>query len=399
MHILHTLSTPGWGGREARTLETAIWQAAHGHQAVLAASELSESAARARKAGLPFEPVEFGALPAAEIVRTLRGIIHRRRIALIDAHGDRDARFLFALKDLSATVRTRHDTEVRVKGPWTRPFQWRMSYDRIIAVANCVADQLIHRGLVNRARCSMVGEWAGDEFFEAPSEERTRVVRSELAMEPGCFTIGAFGVVGPAKGFQILIQALALLGEMGLAARLLLVGGAGRRRGVLEGDLLELAALARRLGVQRQIVFTGFRDDAFDLMQLLDVLVAPALIGGRTRIVPAAFATGIPVIASATGGILDLIEPGTTGWLAPPGDPKMLAECIWTVAADPAERARRAANGRTFALANLRQERMMDLTLRAYEEAIRSASKRWIRPRYGPARDTSTKASVGSSAV
>ena len=399
MHILHTLSAPGWGGREARTLETAVWQAAHGHDVILAAPGQSESAERAQNFGLAFESIDFSTASGREIIRALRSIVHRYRVELIDAHGDRDARFLLALKDLTTVVRTCHDTELRPRVPWKRRLLWRISFDRVIAVAHCIASQLTERGMSEPAGCSTVGEWSSDEFFVEPNEERILALRSGLALEPGCLTIGAFGVVGPAKGFHTLIQALAILNELGLRTRLLLVGGSGHKRGVLEGDLLELAALARRLGVHRQILFTGLRDDICDLLKLIDVLVAPALVESRTRIVPAALAAGIPVIASATAGMRELIEPGITGWLTPPGDVKRLAECIRTVAADPEERARRAANGRAFALTHLRQDGMMALTLTAYEEAMRTAARRWIRPRYAPAGVTSAKAPVGSSAV
>ena len=84
-----------------------------------------------------------------------------------------------------------------------------------------------------------MGESASEEFFEAPNEERIRVLRSELAMNPGCFTMGAFGVVDASKGFQILIQALAVLNELGVPARLLLTGG---RSGVLD----TICSVARR---------------------------------------------------------------------------------------------------------------------------------------------------------
>jgi glycosyltransferase involved in cell wall biosynthesis len=336
----------------------------------------------ARKAGLDFEAVDFVSGSVREVIQTLRAIVVRHRVELIDVHGNRDSRLIGACRDLAAVVRTRHHLESNPSRSLLRRLHWRTSYDRVIAVADCVAEQLVQQGLVRRGRISTVGEWAGAAFFEAPEHDRARALRSDLGLETGCFTIGAFGIVRPAKGFQILIQALSVLLKLGLQARLLLVGGASGRTGLLAGDVLELATLARRLGIAHQILFTGFREDVFDLLHLLDIVIVPSLNEARSRIVPEAFACGLPVIASSTGGLVELIEHGTTGWLTPPGNPHLLAECIGRVAGQPEERARVAANGRVFALRHLRQDSFMEQTLHAYAEALRSASRRIIPPRY-----------------
>jgi glycosyltransferase involved in cell wall biosynthesis len=96
-----------------------------------------------------------------------------------------------------------------------------------------------------------------------------------------------------------------------------------------EGNLLEEAqAEARRLGVE--IIFTGFRDDAARIASSFDVFVISSLYEGLGRSLSEAMASGRPVVATAVNGVVDIVEPGATGFLAPPAEPETLAgKVVW----------------------------------------------------------------------
>ena len=96
-----------------------------------------------------------------------------------------------------------------------------------------------------------------------------------------------------------------------------------------QGELLEEAqAEARRLGVE--IIFTGFRDDAARIASSFDVFVISSLYEGLGRALSEAMASGRPVVATAVNGVVDVVEPGATGLLAPPADPDALAsKVVW----------------------------------------------------------------------
>ncbi|HXH07673.1 MAG TPA: glycosyltransferase [Vicinamibacterales bacterium] len=104
-----------------------------------------------------------------------------------------------------------------------------------------------------------------------------------------------------------------------------------------------LADLARDLGVADRFHFLGHRDDVVEVLAAADLFVLPSRSEASPNAVIEAMAAGLPVVASAAGGIVELVEDGRTGRLVPPGDAGALAAALCELMADP---ARAAAMGR-----------------------------------------------------
>src|SRR6185436_4769803 len=84
------------------------------------------------------------------------------------------------------------------------------------------------------------------------------------------------------------------------------------------------------------IEFLGWRENVNEVLSELDLLVVPsAPIEGTTRVILEAYAAGVPVVASSSGGIPEIVRDGETGFLAPPGDPVRLAARIRKALANP----------------------------------------------------------------
>lgn len=114
-----------------------------------------------------------------------------------------------------------------------------------------------------------------------------------------------------------------------------------------EGSLLESCrALAERLGVARRVHFLGLCRDAAALLAAGDMFVLSSAWEGVPLALMEAMAAGLPVVATAVGGVPELVEEGVTGALAPAGDTAALAAAIASLACDP---ARRFAMGRAAA--------------------------------------------------
>jgi glycosyltransferase involved in cell wall biosynthesis len=111
-----------------------------------------------------------------------------------------------------------------------------------------------------------------------------------------------------------------------------------------------LRDLARRLGVEQDVEWRGFRDDVAAELARLDILVhastTPEPFG---QVIVEGMAAGLPVIATAAGGPLEIIRSGHDGILVPPGDPEPLARALRSLADDPdgrrviGEQARRSS--------------------------------------------------------
>lgn len=111
----------------------------------------------------------------------------------------------------------------------------------------------------------------------------------------------------------------------------------------------EARAEARRLGVD--MTFTGFRPDAPSIAACFDVYVVSSLYEGLGRGLIEALASGRPVVATAVNGVVDIVEPGSTGLLAPPAQPEALAHSVVWLLEHPETARRMGEAGRSRARA------------------------------------------------
>ncbi len=132
------------------------------------------------------------------------------------------------------------------------------------------------------------------------------------------------------KAHEVLLEAVATLVPAHPEIRVRIAGDGPRTA--------ELRARAAALGIADRVAFLGHRDDVEALLAEADVFVLPSRSEAFPNSVVEAMAAGLPVVATAVGGLLELVEPGRTGMLIPPDDPAALATAIDSLISDP-ERA------------------------------------------------------------
>ena len=157
-------------------------------------------------------------------------------------------------------------------------------------------------------------------------------VRAELGVQRNEVLLGSIGRLVRQKGFDVLLQAIALIPRVDIR---LLIAGVG-------ADEAQLRAQAVALGVQERVCFAGYRRDVPRLMKCFDLYTHASRFEGMPIVVLEAMAAGCPVVATAVDGTLELIEAGVHGWLVPPENPKILADAIQTALNEPQEMQRRA---------------------------------------------------------
>lgn len=135
------------------------------------------------------------------------------------------------------------------------------------------------------------------------------------------------------KGNQYLIRALGKLPRT-LEFRLKVVG-----EGPMESSLRRIA---EEEGIVHHVEFTGKRDDVATLLRSADIFVRPSLTEGMSLSILEALASGLPVVASNTTGVRELISDGKEGLLVPPGDVPALARALGILIADSELRSRMA---------------------------------------------------------
>ena len=198
-----------------------------------------------------------------------------------------------------------------------------------------------------------------EHAFFAPGEKRG--ARHALGIAFDVPVLLFVGRIQPLKGLDVAVQALAQLQAKN--AQLIVVGGASGSEG--NDELEKVMQLARSLGVHNNIRFV--EPQAHHMLstyyRAADVVVVPSRSESFGLVALEAAACGIPVVASAVGGLLTIIDDGETGYLVPRRDPALFAEHIDELLAHPtlarAMGAKAAAKARdytwSFAAARLRR--------------------------------------------
>lgn len=167
-----------------------------------------------------------------------------------------------------------------------------------------------------------------------PAKVKRLVVDCPLALGKNTVTIGTVGRMHGVKDQLTLVRAfIALLKEntelIGQINLILIGDGPLKKQAV---ELLENNQLAAYAWLP------GERDDIAELMRLLDIFVLPSQAEGISNTILEAMATGLPVIATAVGGNVELVKAGETGLLVPPSDPDAMANALLGLIVDKQKR-------------------------------------------------------------
>ena len=209
--------------------------------------------------------------------------------------------------------------------------------NRVMAVSEGIKQDLILSG-VRESRISLVQNAVerneNGTFFAV----RRRDKRQQLNIDGNEFVVGYVGRLSEEKGIKYLLQAHLSLAKAGLPVKMVLIGD-GPQKG-------ELEKLVDGSGIKNSVRFAGFQPQIETWFPAMDVFVLPSLTEGTPMALLEAMNEGIPVIASAVGGVPQVLDPGRNGLLVPPGNSEQIAEAIRDLFADETLRQRLSDNGR-----------------------------------------------------
>lgn len=175
------------------------------------------------------------------------------------------------------------------------------------------------------------------------------------------------GRLDPSKGQDVVLRALALLKPQGITPQVRFIG-TGRQLGSYQ-------ELAGELSVGAQCVFVGAVPHAemYREMAAAALAIVPSRSEAFGLVNVESMSVGTPVIASAVGGIPEIIRDGVDGFLVPPDDPEALAEKIKLLLADPALREQMGKNARQRFLDVFEQTKNIEQQVLWFEELVRQS--------------------------
>jgi glycosyltransferase involved in cell wall biosynthesis len=191
------------------------------------------------------------------------------------------------------------------------------------------------------ARWAVVHNGVDLQRFRPLEQDEPKGLPVDLDVPPGVPVVALVGHMRIGKGQDVAVRAWPGVLDRHPDARLLLIGN-----GPLEDDLRRLAT---ELGVESRVVFAGARDDVEAILPRATLVILPTRMEALPTALLEASASGVPSVATAVGGVPEVVVDAETGWLIAAATPELFAGAIGEALGDPAERQRRgkAARART----------------------------------------------------
>lgn len=345
VHIVHRFDTGGMENGMVNLFNTLPPQ--RYRHTVVALTDYSEFRQR-----ITAQPVAFHALHRApghglgwtvrlwKLLRQLKpDLVHTRNLAALEAQ------FVAAAAGVHATVHGEHGRDVfDLHGRnWKYNLLRRAARSFVsnyIAVSRDLESWLRQTVRVPPRKLHQIYNGVDSVKFHPRAGARPAVLPPGFA-DADSTVFGSVGRMVEVKDYPTLtrafIQMLQQSPERAAQARLVIVGDGPARAACME--LLERAGLAHLAWLP------GERHDIAELMQAFDVFVLPSKNEGISNTILEALASGLPVIATAVGGNVELVEDGVTGRLVPAGDAENMAQALLGYLGDPEAPARIARQG------------------------------------------------------
>lgn len=260
--------------------------------------------------------------------RKLRQWIKEQPVDIIHSHslfGDIAALWLHVEGKAPVIIRTLHN-ELRTE--WNRRpirrllltnFLYPATFTTEIGVSQSITDDLNQRWLAKRSnrRAVMIHNALDIERFSGTARDHISA-RGELGIQEGAFLVGSVGRLTRQKGYDLLLEAGAMVIDKIPGFRLVIIGD-GEDAGLLN-------QMAEKLELNQIVLFTGSRNDVECLLPGIDLFVCSSRWEGFSTVLMEAMAAGVPIVATNIPGNRELLQPGKTAWFVDPENAQSLSE-------------------------------------------------------------------------
>jgi glycosyltransferase involved in cell wall biosynthesis len=323
-----------------------------GHDVVVACQRGGALEERARAAGLDVRPLAFRGDLSPSAALALRRVIRTTAPEAVQAHDPHALGAALLAAPGRAVIATRR-VDFELKG-W--PSRWKYRHARrVVAVSRAVA-AVLERGGLPASQVRVVYEGVPDRGPRPGGREAL----AALGVPPDALVVGNVAALTDHKDHATLLKAAARVVEVFPSVRFVVAG---------EGELAgRLHAQAAELGLGDRLLFTGFRDDLDRLVPAFDVFCLSSQKEGLGTSVLDAMCFGLPVVATAAGGIPEAVVDGVTGRVVPARHPDALAAALVAVLQDARARRTMGEAGRRRFAETFTVDRMVESTLDVYRE-------------------------------
>jgi glycosyltransferase involved in cell wall biosynthesis len=373
MNVLMIDSELTWRGGEGQLELLMKGLTENGVAVALAAAPKAAITQRAAKLGVRCLPLTISGGVDLGAAWKLRSYLRKHDFDIVHTHSSHAHSVAFMAQrapGLRRTVSTARRPALvvsrRVDFPVAKnsfsALKYRHGADIFVAISNGVRDVLLECG-VDEERVRIVQ--SGINLKKFADVKDNRYLLDEFGLTEDTPVIGNVAALAPHKSQVDFISAARKVFDEIDGVRFFIVG---------EGTLRQkLEARIKKVGMEKAIVLTGFRDDALELMSLFHCFVLSSYLEGLCTSIMDAHAMGVPVVATRTGGVPDLVEDGVTGLLVPPKHPDLLADAMVRMIRNPGLRETCAGAAKTKA-ESYDYRHMVRGTLEIYQQMLETVA-------------------------
>lgn len=302
---------------------------------------------------------------------SLAAYIRRHQIEIIHAtEKPRDAFYAVLLGKMTG-VRTVVHVHVKCEDWFNPSVKWAIRQsDAIIGVSEYVARTIVEAGYPADRVFGVLNSLDLSDSRWDPSRDG-RPARRSLGIAEDAPLVGIISRLFSWKGHDALLDALAVVKRQVPEVRLVIVGEDDPRAHPGGGSYrAELEARLAGLGLEENVIFTGFRADIPELMAALDVYAMPSWEEPFGMVYLEAMAMKKPVVAWASGGAPEIVVDGQTGFVVEPRSIDALSDAIVRLLRDPDLRRRFGEAGQRRVEQRFTPRRMCEDVLQVYREVL-----------------------------
>ncbi len=318
LRFLHICSSQAWGGGEISAVKLAKRFQERGNEVLFAAKPNTRIMQELQTLKVETVPLTLRRHFDPISVFKLINLLHHRQIDIIHVHLSRDLVHSYWAVKLGRKVPVVLQKQVS-SNVSKKDFIHRQIYShvsKVFVLSNFLKKNMLDTCPISEAKVVVIPGGVKLEDFIVSSETRL-LLRSAWGISSDELVFGTVGRIDRGKGYEELLTAFEQLVQKKMKVRLVIIGEPTIGEPAFAADL---HILIKKLGIEKEIIFTGFRSDIPQILSAFDVFVLASYNEAFGYVIVEALVSKLPVIATNTGGVADIIQDGECGLLIPPRD-------------------------------------------------------------------------------
>jgi glycosyltransferase involved in cell wall biosynthesis len=365
--VMHLIDTTGPGGAETVFVQLADLMREQGYQSLVVIRGAGWVEDELRRRGLSPIIIDAKGSFNVKFLLSLRALIRKHKVSLIHSHllGSNVYAAIAGLISHVPVVATYHgmvDVSPDERFRFIKHQAMRFGIKSYVAVSQSLMANIQAQGLLNINKTSVIYNGIDTAKYGISTEKSIRVA---LNLSDDAVLIGSLGNIRPAKAYDVLVKAAALLVAKNPQLHFVI---AGHQKASL---MAELTALIAELGVEGNIHFLGFQQDCAGFLSQMNMFLLSSKSEGFSISTIEAMATGLPVLVTRCGGPEEIVTHDVNGWLVEPENPTAIAEGLEVLLADEALKSRLAIAGQNHARECFGVEQMLNSYSTIYQSVMK----------------------------